>query len=484
MGEIIMNATLTLVDLAALSPLLIVLGTALLVLLIESFKETAAKKFSFPLTMAGLIIALFAALVAPSSDNLLLTPWLRFDSLARFFTFFFLIIGLASTLLSSTFFQRFEASHGEYFFLLLSSIFGLILIGTSADFLTLFLGIETLSISLYILCGYMKKWEISSEASVKYFLMGAFAAAFLLYGIALVYGATGTTRLDALLTSYQALQTAPEKTLFLSGMALITLGLAFEAAVVPFHVWAPDVYEGAPTPVTAFMSVGTKVGSFAAFVIVFLQALPQFDQLWNQGISLLAYPTLIYANIVALRQFQLRRFFAYSGISHAGFLLIPLAVGTPEALSALLFYLVVYTVATLGSFAILAFLDQRSEGVMLRDLHGLFYRSPLLAGILALCLLTLAGIPPTVGFFAKFYLFKVAFQAGYYGLVIIGLLTTILSVFYYLRIIGVMFSDEPIEKKAPLRSWPAAVVGIVCFIAILILSFYPTPLLTMLAVSF
>jgi len=476
-----MNPSLSLIDFAAISPLLILLGGALVLLLLESFAPLAAKRFSSYASLATIALALYAALVAPISENPLLTPWLKFDSLARFFTIFFLLIGFASTFLASSFFDRFEApSEGEYYFLLVSSLFGLVLVGSSADFLTLFLGIETLSISLYILCGYMKKWKISHEASLKYFLMGALATAFLIYGIAMVYGATGSTRYDALLPAYKALSTASSKALFLGGIALITLGLAFKAAIVPFHVWAPDVYEGASTPVTAFMAVGTKVGAFAALIRVFMGALPNFDPLWNEGIALLAFPTLIYANIVALRQIQLRRFFAYSGISHAGFLLIPLAAGTTEALPALLFYLVVYALATFGSFAVIAFLDKRSQGVVLHDLYGLFQRSPIQAGILTFCILTLAGIPPTAGFFAKFYIFKVAFQAGYHALVIVGLLMTIISAFYYLRIIGVMFSEKPDEAETPARSWQAIIVGIVSCAALLVLSIYPEPVLSFL----
>lgn len=475
-----MIARLNLIDLAAISPLLIVLAGALLVLLLETFAEEASKKFSALLTAATIIIAGYAAYYAPASENPLLTPWMWFDSQTRIFTLLFLAIGLGATLLSASFFQRFEASRGEFFFLLLSSLFGLILIGDSADFLILFLGLETLSLSLYILCGYMKKWSISHEAALKYFLTGAIAAAFMLYGIALIYGAVGTTGFAGLADKYKSLVATTDKALFLSGIALVTLGLAFKAAIVPFHIWAPDVYDGAPTPVTAFMSVGTKAGAFAAFVRVFLDALPQFDPIWNEGIAILAYPTLIYANIVALRQTQLRRFFAYSGISHAGFLLLPLAAGSADSIPALIFYLIVYALATMGAFAVLSFLDERSEGVMLRDLYGLFRRSPLLAGILTLCLLTLAGIPPTVGFFAKFYVLKVAFQAGYYGLVIVGLLTTILSAFYYLRFVAAMFSEEPSEASAPAKSWPAAVVGVAAFAAIIFLSCYPSPIMGLL----
>lgn len=475
-----MNLSLTSNDLIALSPFLILLGGALLVLLLESFAHREAKRISHWTTLGIILIAFWAALVAPASDNLLLTPWLNFDSLSRFFAIFFLLIGFASTCLATAFFERFKTkSEGEYYFLLLSALFGLLLISSSADFLTLFLGIETLSLSLYILCGYMKKWKFSQEASLKYFLMSALATAFLIYGIALVYGAVGSTQYIDLLPAYQSLTTA-SKVLFLSGIALITLGLAFKAAIVPFHVWAPDVYDGAPTPVTAFMAVGTKVGAFAAFIRIFLIALPGFDPIWNEGIALFAYPTLIYANMVALRQTQLRRFFAYSGISHAGFLLIPLVAGTNEALPSLLFYLVVYALATLGSFAVIAFMDTRSQGVFLNDLHGLYKRAPFQAVILALCLLTLAGIPPTAGFFAKLFIFKVAFQAGYYALVIVGLLTTILSAFYYLRMVSALFSEKSSEKEEFSFSFPAAFVGVVSSAAIIFLSVYPQPILSFL----
>lgn len=467
-----MNTSLGWTDFAALSPLLIILAGSLILLLVESFWENFSKKYSVYLTLLTLLVAFWATLVAPVSDSALLTPWLRFDTLVKFFTLFFLAIALATTLLAKAFFQRFIATEGEYFFLLLSALFGLILVGASADFLTLFLGMETLSLSLYVLCGYMKKWKISREAAIKYFFMGSLAAAFFLYGIALIYGATGTTRFDSLLPAYQAMLGGADKTLFLSGIGLVTLALVFEAAIVPFQVWAPDVYDASPTPVTALMSVGTKVGAFAALVTVFMVALPRFDLLWNQTLALLAYPTLIYANFVALRQTQLRRFFAYSGISHAGFMLIPLAVGTPEALTALLFYLIVYAIATLGAFAVLAYLDRGSEGVHLQDLRGLFQRSPYLAGVLTICFLTLAGIPPTIGFFAKFYLFKVAFEAGYYGLVFVGLLTTILAAYYYLRFVAVMFAPSP-HKERLTSLWPAAFVGLAACVAIALFSIFP-----------
>ncbi|HXF28241.1 MAG TPA: NADH-quinone oxidoreductase subunit N, partial [Chlamydiales bacterium] len=321
-----MTPTFSPTDFFALGPLIVLFVFSLLLLLVETFVKEAKK--SIPLiAYIGLFIALYVATISPASTNPLLTSFLKFDSLSRFFTIFFLAIGIATTLLTSAFFKRFEATQGEYYFLLFSALFGLLLISSSNDFLTLFIGLETLSIALYVLCGYMKKWTNSHEAAFKYFLLGSLSTAFFLFGIALIYGAVGTTRFDLLLPTLQKLPSA-NQTLFLSGTALVTLGLFFKAAVVPFHIWAPDVYAGAPTPVTAFMAVATKAGAFAALIRLFLQTFQQFDPHWNQAIALFAYPTLIYANFVALRQTQLRAFFAYSGISHAGYLLLPLAAAT------------------------------------------------------------------------------------------------------------------------------------------------------------
>lgn len=476
-----MSNFLTVSDFLALSPLLVVLVGALLLLLIESFFELFSKRCAFWLALGSLILALGATYYAPYSQSPLLNAFLRFDPLAKVLAGFFLIIGIGSTLLSKAFFKGLAVTRGEYYFLLLSAIFGLILIGDSADFLTLFLGLETLSISLYILCGYLKNQKLGQESSLKYFLMGALAAAFLLYGIALIYGGAGTTRFNELMSAYKNSAESFNRLLFLSGIAFVTLGLCFKAAIVPFHVWAPDVYEGAPTPVTAFMSVGTKTGAFAALALIFLVALPNFNPYWNQLISYLAYPTLIYANFVALRQVELKRFFAYSGISHAGFMLIPLAADSPEALPALLFYLAVYGIATLGAFAALAYVDTKKEIILIKDLNGLFHKAPFMAALFTLCLFTLAGIPPTAGFFAKFYLFKLAFQSGYFALLIVALLMAILAAFYYLRIVSTMLAVTQAEKEVSRPLWSARMVAVLVFSGILFLSFYPKPLLAFFA---
>ena len=467
-----MNPSLSSADFAALSPLLILIVTALLVLLFEIFFLSVAKKTGFWMTLIGFGCAFIPLFFAPSSDNPMLTQWLRFDPPSYFFSFLFLLIGICSACLAASFFKVQEASRGEYYFLLLSSVFGLMLVGAAADFLTLFLGLETLSISLYILCGYMKRWSLSNESAIKYFLMGSLATAFLLYGIALIYGAVGTTGFEGVAKKYGSLS-GSSHLLFMGGIAFVTLGLSFKGAIVPFHTWAPDVYEGAPTPVTALMATGFKAGAFAAFAVVFLIALHQFNLDWSQVLRWLAIATMVFGSFVALRQVQLKRFFAYSSISHAGFLLIPMIVGGVEAIYSLEFYLLVYVLATFGAFASIVLVDKGSEGALFSDLKALFWRSPIVAWIMTFSLLTLAGIPPTAGFFAKFFVFKVAFQGGDILLVIVGLLTTILSIFYYLRIVSIMLSSTTQEKQLFHYSWKGVAIGLFSVILGLILSFYP-----------
>ncbi len=464
-------------DIVFLSPLIILLIGALVLLLQISFYPS--KITSFLLTLLTFFLSFILLNSSITTDNALLTAWLKNDRLSLIFTNIFLIIGAVSACFANCFFNKFDSeSCGEYYFLLIASVFGLILIGAAADFLTLFLGLETLSIALYVLCGYMKKWTISHEASIKYFLMGSLGTAFLLYGIALIYGAAHTTNFDKLLSAYQ---NSRESILFFGGIALVTLGLLFKATVVPFHGFAPDVYEGATTPVTAFMAVGTKIGAFAALIRIFLEALPHVNTIWNESMALLFFPTVIYANIVAIRQTNLRRFFAYSGISHAGYLLIPFAAGLKTGIPSILFYLVVYGIATLGAFAVLTILDKEKRGLYLDDLNGLFSKSPFLATLLILALLTLAGIPPTVGFFAKFYIFKIGFQAGYIGLVAVGLIMTIFSAYYYLRIISRMLMKEEDSSKTDIfKSEIVFCLGAVSFVLMILFSVAPDLLLKLL----
>ncbi len=474
-----MNLTLTLQDYLALSPFLIITSFALLILLLESFANHLARRFSIYLACFSIALAFVATAMTYSSTHPLLTPWIRFDALKTTFNALFLGVGFVSCLLGKVFLDKEvhskAISAGEYYFLLLSSLFGLMLIGASNDFLTLFIGIETLSIPLYILAVYIKRVKVSGEAALKYFLMGGLAAAFLVYGVAFVYGAVGTTNFQSLSTAYGAMkENGGNGAYFFSGLAMIMGALAFKAALVPFHNWAPDVYQGAPTPVVAFMAVGTKLGAMAAFAIVFLIAMPNIDNKVSFCMAALAAITLVYANFVATRQTQLRRFFAYSGMSHAAFMLIAILTGSSEAISALVLYFIVYALATMGAFAVLATLGEDDEELSFEAVRGLFSKSPFLALAFSLCLLTLAGIPPTAGFLAKFYVLKLAYYAGYQWLVALALLTAVLAAFYYLRLMAIMFTVDALPRRqSPKVSRPAFCVAAIAGLALIYVSLFP-----------
>lgn len=456
---------MSLLDLLSLLPFLIILLGALTLLAITTFSKNFSNKSFASLTLAIIALTGVATLFNFSSTNPLITAWIGFDKSTQFYLLFFQAIVFFVTLFSPSYLSKFSKNAGEYFFLLLASLFGLMLIGTAQDFLVLFLGLETLSLSLYILCGYIKTWGLSLESSMKYFFLGSVGAALLLYGIAFIYGAFGTT-------SFNALSIMPEDTfLYLIGITFITVGLLFKAAIFPFHSWAPDVYDGSPTPITAFMSVGTKVGAFVALIKVFLVTLPLIP-IWNEMISILSIISLIYANFTALKQVQLRRFFAYSGIAQSAFLLIPFVSHTNDAIQSLNFYLIIYALATLASFTMLLFVDHSPNGVMIKDLKGLYYRSPLLASVLSVALLTLAGIPPTVGFLGKLYILKVAFQAGFVALTIVAVLTSIVSAFYYLRIISYLFR-EPKELVYFSSSRALTISAVLTTCCLIVLSIFP-----------
>ncbi len=470
-----MTPSFTIQDLWALSPYLTLLLGALLILLIETFLPKFAAKISHFLAAASFFASFLCTLSAPPLSNTILTRWIVIDPFAVLALQLFLLIGFFSTWIARAFFKRFPATQGEFYFLLSIAVLGLMLIAASADFLILFLGIETLSIPLYVLCCYQKGWNHSREAALKYFLLGSIGSALLLYGIALLYGAMGTTQFSALQPTFANLTEGSKITLFWAGIALVTLGLSFKAALVPFHLWAPDVYDGSPTPVTAFMSVGTKAGAFIAFSRIFLFSLPSFSFIWSDALLWIACATLIYANFVALKQHQLRRFFAYSGISHSGLMVIAVASGGPEAATALYFYLCVYAIATLSAFYVLATLETSSEGLLFIDLKGLFSREPVSALLLALSFLTLAGIPPTAGFLAKLFLFKVALQAGNVFIVILALFASVLAAYYYIRGVVLLFQTASEEEGSFAVSSPVIYAGLALLTLIAV---YPEPLIS------
>jgi NADH-quinone oxidoreductase subunit N len=312
----------------------------------------------------------------------------------------------------------------------------------SLDLITIFLGLETLSIPLYILAGFQRTADKSNESAIKYLLLGAFATGFFLYGVALVYGATGATRLAGVA---RALAGGGGGIMLSLGVGLLMVGLGFKVAAVPFHMWTPDVYEGAPTSVTAFMIAGTKAAAFAALLRIFFYALPSHQADWVPILSVLAALTMIVGNVAAIAQQNIKRMLAYSSIAHAGYVLVALASGRDAlAASSALFYLVVYALMNLGAFAVIIALTERGEtGLGIADFAGLGARHPFLGLAMAIFMLSLAGFPPTGGFMGKFYIFSAAVQGHQVGLAVVGVLTSVISVYYYLRVTVVMYMREP-----------------------------------------
>jgi NADH-quinone oxidoreductase subunit N len=350
-----------------------------------------------------------------------------------------LVSGLLGVLLSPAYLKRLNLVHqGEYYALMMMAIIGMMLLSAAVNFLIVFVGLEMFSLALYILCGFVARRRTSQEAGMKYFLLSSFASAFLLYGIALIYAATGHTAFNDIALSLKGGQYAP--VLLLVALGLLTVGLAFKVSAIPFQAWTPDVYQGAPAPVTAFMSVGTKVAALVAFVRIFGFLFLSVRDGWMPIIAAIAILTIIGGNVMALMQNNVKRLLAYSSIAHGGYLLIGVVVGYVLGASAILLYLACYLFMNLGAFGIVSLLEQLdNKGSDIEDIRGLWYRRPIVAGLLAFFLLALAGFPPMAGFTAKYYMFYAALQGGHPELLIIGVLASILGIYYYLRPIAAMF---------------------------------------------
>ncbi len=397
-----------------------------------------------------------------------------------FALFFYLVILLSTglTILLSLSYLEVEGIHyGEYYALLLFSAVGGMVMASSADLVTIFLGLETLSIPLYVLAGFNRRSLKSNESSLKYFLLGSFSTGFFLYGIALVYGQTGTTSLRTLanLLTPQAVAGAP---LLLVGMGLLLVGFAFKVATVPFHMWTPDVYEGSPTSVTAYMATAVKAAGFAAFLRVFFYALPSLQPSWTTLLWWLAVLTMTVGNVLALIQSDIKRLLAYSSIAHAGYVLVGFVAGSRAGVSAALFYLLVYAFMNIGAFGVVTLLARaRATGDDLASYAGLGYKRPALAAAMSIFMLALGGIPPTAGFVGKFALFGAAVEAGQVPLVVLAVLNSAVSLYYYLRVLVVMYFQEPERAFDEAASPAAAAALVVSAVLLLWMGLVPGPFL-------
>ena len=368
------------------------------------------------------------------------------DNFATFFKMTFLVAAGLTVLISDRYMEREGCNQGELYPLILFTVVGMMLMASGTDLMTIFLGLEVMSVSLYVLAGFNRANKKSNEAGLKYFLLGAFSTGFLLYGMALIYGATGTTRLYKIAVIVGQMTLPSANILLVAGMLLMMTGFAFKIAAAPFHMWTPDVYEGAPTPMTAFMSAGPKAAGFAALLRIFLVALPTLQVEWSQVLWVLAVLTMTVGNITALRQDNIKRVLAYSSIAHAGYALVGFAAGNGTGTAGILFYMLSYAFMNIGAFAIIILVAKKGEtngNVM--DFAGLGFKRPVLALVMTIFLFSLAGMPPTVGFIGKFYLFSGAIQKGYIWLAVIGVLNSAASVYYYLRVMVYMYMKEPTE---------------------------------------
>jgi len=469
-----MDATALLDSTGALLPHLTVLITGLIILTLDLFLTPRSRYLNEVVGLAGLLMALIFTLYTTGAPRQVFMAMAVVDHLGAFFNATFVLIAALTMLLSASYVRREGVSAGEYYALLLFATTGFMFVAAAADLVMVFLAIETLSIATYILAGLLRDEPRSQEAAFKYFMLGALSSAFFLYGIATVYGALGSTNL---LTLSQALGKGNVSPLLLMGMGLLIVGLGFKVAVVPFHMWVPDVYEGAPTAVTAFMTAGPKAAAFAAFLRVFFQgfATPAMTQKWIPIFAVLAALTMILGNFVALAQQSMKRMLAYSSIAHAGYAFVALVAHNELGARSVLYYLVAYTLMSLGAFTVLMVVARREEPYYaFDDYAGLGTTHPLLAAVMALFMFALAGFPPTAGFAGKFYVFSAAVQAGHYVLALIGVLTSVVSVVYYARVVMLMYMREPngaapIPRLAPTTT---AVLGITA-LGILYMGIFP-----------
>jgi NADH-quinone oxidoreductase subunit N len=362
---------------------------------------------------------------------------------------------------------------GEFYPLVLFATVGMVLMATGNDLIVVFLALEIMSIAVYVLAGIARDQPRSTEAALKYFLLGAFATGFFLFGIALLYGATGVTRLD-LLADHLGSGGAPGP-LVLIGVGLLLVGFGFKIAMMPFHVWTPDVYEGAPTAVTALMAVGVKAAAFAAFARVFLHHLPGLEETWTGVVWILAALTMSVGNLCALAQHNLKRMLAYSSIAHAGYALVGMVAGTDDGGAAVLFYLLAYGLTNLGAFGVVMALGRAGQpNERLEDYAGVGAAHPLLAVAMTVCMLSLTGVPPLAGFAGKFYLFSAAVEGGFVGLAVIGVVNSLISVYYYFGVIRQMYMVDGNPVIDSLASRPYLAVGLLVSVgATVLLGLFP-----------
>ncbi len=472
-------------DLYTILPTLFLVAWACILLLLDLFIPKGRKAWTALLAAVGLAAAMGVSIAQAGLDLSAFGGMVVLDGFSSFLTILFLASGLGAVAIAYGYLKRMGLERGEYYTLILFSLSGMLLMAQAADLIIVFLSLELLSIPLYVLSAFARPRSESEEAGIKYFLLGAFATGFVVYGIALVFGATGNTSLAGIVSAVNLSAFAGgvySPLLLTIGAALILVGFGFKVAAVPFHMWTPDVYQGAPTSVTGFMAVGAKAAGFAALLRIFVTALPSLKLdlvpvLWG-----LAALTMVVGNVVAISQTNIKRLLAYSSIAHAGYILMAfVSFGNPkvapDAVASALFYLVTYAITSFGAWAVVIALEKLDgKGLEISDFAGLGHKRPLLAAAMTVFMLSLIGMPPTLGLVGKFYLFRTAIEGGFIGLAIIGVLTSLISAYYYLRVVVTMYmrDGDPETSREPWLDFTWALSAV----ATVILSFLPAALFT------
>jgi NADH-quinone oxidoreductase subunit N len=461
----------------------ITLTVGALILLLADLIVPRNKQSVLAWVALAVLAATGAALIPVADAHVQISHGLiAVDRFALFFKVIFLGSAALTVLMSVRYLEVEGTRAGEYYFLILCATLGMMFMAGGTDLITLFVGLETMAIAFYILAGFLKPSRRSNEAAVKYFLLGAFSLGILLYGMSLLYGLSGTTNLRSIATALSGQDRDPRLVL---AVILVVAGMGFKIAAVPFHMWAPDVYEGAPTPITGFLSVGSKAASFAMLLRIFVESLPSMRVSaaagmagpaigWSTMFYILAVVSMTVGNFAALTQSNLKRMLAYSSIAHAGYLLIGVVAGTARGYTAMLIYLFVYAFMQIGAFAVLAMLRRTdSIGDELKDLNGLYFRNPFAAIAMLLFMLSLGGIPPTAGFMGKFWLFSAAIDSGYVWLAVIGVLNSAISLYYYIRLVVFMYLKKETMGSEPVAGPSLNLALVIAVAATLVLGIYP-----------
>ena len=463
---------------SAIIPIVIVVLSAIAALLAEAVRQEGERMPIAGFGLIGLTGAAVASVFLWNGDTRSFGV-IRADNFALFINMILCIVGVLTMLFSNEVVEREQIPAGEYYALTLFAISGMMMMAAATDLLVIFVALEILSLSVYVLTGIRRESAAGAEGAFKYFLLGAFSSAFFLYGIAFAFAiSNGSTRIEDLGRALSAQAGGAPHPLALLAVGLLIVGFAFKVSAVPFHMWTPDAYEGAPTIVTAFMSTGVKAAAFAAFVRVFLSPLEPLQAQWIPVLSVIAAVTMIVGSVLGVVQSNVKRMLAYSSIAHAGYLMLGIVSANSAGKAAVLFYLLSYAVSNFGALGIVALLGTpQHPHDELRDFGGLWRSRPGLAGLMTVFLLSLGGFPPMAGFIGKWYIFSAAVQEGHFWLAIIGVLTSVISVFFYLRIVVMMYMTEGADTVRP-RIHATAMAGLaLATIAVFYLGVLPTRVL-------